>query len=220
MTPRFRAVAFDMDGTMFNTEELYEQVGDTLLQRRGKSICRELLDRMMGLPGSIALQAMIDFHQLDATIEQLQQETTEVYPPILEQSLRPMPGLLDLLDAIEHSDLPKAVCTSSRREFAHKTLHVGGVRDRFEFVLTSEDVPCGKPAPDIYLAAADRWGISTREMLVLEDSPVGCQAAVAAGAFAIAIPGPHASHNQFPQVRYIAASLADPFIHDALFGQR
>ena len=130
-----------------------------------------------------------------------------------------MPGLLTLLSSLESSGLPKAVCTSSRREFADKTLKVAGVHDRFEFVLTSEDVQRGKPAPDIYLAAANHWGIEPEEMLVLEDSPIGCQAAVAAGAFAVAVPAPHASHDQFPDVKHIASSLADPFIHDALFGQ-
>ena len=172
-----RAVAFDMDGLMFNTEELYEEVGDVLLQRRGRRICRKLLDRMMGRPSPVALQAMIEFHALDASIEQLQRETAEVYPPILERGLRPMPGLLQLLDRLESACIPKAVCTSSRREFADKTLDVGGVSERFEFVLTADDVDQGKPAPDIYLAAAKHWGVEPQEMLVLEDSPIGCQAA-------------------------------------------
>ena len=220
MPTHFRAVAFDMDGLMFNTEDLYEEVGDTLLKRRGKRICRELLNRMMGRPSPIALRAMIDFHELDATIDELQEETAEIYPSILEAGLQPMPGLLDLLEALEGRDLPKGVCTSSRREFADKTLNVAGVHERFEFVLTADDVEHGKPAPDIYLAAAQHWGIHPNEMLVLEDSPVGCQAAVAAGAFAVAVPGPHASHDQFPSVKHIASSLADPFIHDALFSQR
>ena len=74
-TDALRAVVFDLDGLMFNTEELYEEVGGELLSRRGKQCTRELLDQMMGRPSRIALQIMIDFHQLDASVEQLQTDT-------------------------------------------------------------------------------------------------------------------------------------------------
>ena len=75
--PAPRAVLFDLDGLMFNTEELYQDVGAELLRRRGHAFTQELLDQMMGRPGRIALQCMIDRHGLDATVEQLQQLHSE-----------------------------------------------------------------------------------------------------------------------------------------------
>ena len=75
MSRSIRAVAFDLDGLMFNTEELYEKVGGIMLERRGKQICRELLNEMMGRPARVALQHMIDWYQLSDTVEQLQIET-------------------------------------------------------------------------------------------------------------------------------------------------
>lgn len=213
---KLAAVAFDMDGLMFNTEELYQQVGRILLGRRGHQLTQQLLDRMMGRPSRVAYQAMIDMHQLDASIEQLQQETDEVFPDILRRQLRTLPGLIELLEALERNGIAKAVVTSSRRRFADQVLSQFDLLERFQFVLTGEDVERGKPAPDIYLMAAEQWRLSATAMLVLEDSAAGCQAAVAAGAFTIAVPGPHSASHEFPGAQWIADSLADRRIYEAL----
>jgi len=128
--PRLCAVAFDLDGLMFNTEDLYHQVGQELLARRGKQFTPELLNAMMGLPGNVSLQVMIDWHQLDATVDQLNAETDDIFPRILEEQLAPMPGLLPLLDALEQSAIPKAIVTSSRRDYVDRVLRISGLTGR------------------------------------------------------------------------------------------
>ena len=65
------AVVFDLDGLMFNTEDLYQYVGSEILRRRGKRFEADLLNQMMGRPGAVALQMMIDWHGLDASVEEL-----------------------------------------------------------------------------------------------------------------------------------------------------
>src|SRR5436305_13873024 len=113
--PTARAVIFDLDGLMFNTEELYQEVGSEILRRRGYVFTQELLDQMMGRPSAVALQIMIDTHTLKATVEELLAETDEIFPDILRTRLAPMPGLVELLAALEAQHLPKAIATSSRR---------------------------------------------------------------------------------------------------------
>ena len=211
-----QAVAFDLDGLMFNTEELYTEVGGELLSRRGKVCTRELLDQMMGRPSRVALQIMIDFHQLDATVEQLQEETDEVFGVLLAERLEPMPGLMSLLDALEQHEIPKGIATSSRRHFAEKVLRQFELLQRFAFVLCGDDVQEGKPHPEIYLAAAGKLNCPPEKMLVLEDSQNGCAAAVAAGAFAVAVPGVQSANHTYDGARFIARALNDPRIYDAL----
>ena len=87
---------------------------------------------------------------------------------------------------------------------------------RFSFILTCEDVQCGKPDPEVYLHAARKFGIAPSEMMVLEDSQNGCRAAVAAGAFAVAVPGPHNRGHEFPGASLVADTLADARIYAAL----
>jgi HAD superfamily hydrolase (TIGR01509 family) len=211
-----QAVVFDLDGLMFNTEELYQDVGAELLRRRGHQFTGDLLDAMMGRPSPLALQIMIDWHRLDATVAQLEAETDAMFPSILDARLTPMPGLLNLLSALEQAGVPKAVGTSSRRSFVLDVLSRFNLEPRFEFLLTAEDVTHGKPDPEIYRTACRRLDCPPSHVMVLEDSENGCRAAVAAGTFAVAVPGYHSSKHSFAGARFIATSLADARIYDAI----
>ena len=207
-----RGVAFDLDGLLVNTEELYQHVGAELLARRGRTFEPDLLDRMMGRPQQVSLQIMIDWHGLTDTIETLAGETREIFVDLLDTRLAPMPGAALLLEQMVQRGLPRGVATSSGPDFAHDVLSRVGLRDRFGFVLTSADVTHGKPHPEIYERAAERLGVAPAEMLVLEDSENGCRAAVASGAVVVAVPGGHSRRHDFTGARFVADSLADPRI--------
>jgi HAD superfamily hydrolase (TIGR01509 family) len=216
MLPRPKAVVFDLDGLMFNTEELYVEVGTELLRRRGHAFTTELLDQMMGRPSRVALQIMIDTHGLTDNVAELVAETEAIFPAILQARLAPMPGLVELLAALERHRIPKGIATSSRRAFVEGVLGLFAYPARFSPILTSEDVTEGKPHPEIYLKAAARLGIEPAEMLVLEDSQNGCRAAVAAGAIVVAVPGAHSRRHDFTGAALVADSLADPRIYTRL----
>jgi HAD superfamily hydrolase (TIGR01509 family) len=211
-----RAVVFDLDGLMFNTEELYQEVGTELLRRRGHIFTQDLLDRMMGRPSHIALQIMIDTHILRATVEELLAETDEIFADILSKRLAPMPGLVELLAALEQRAIPKAIATSSRRAFVEHVLGVFGYQPRFSPILTSEDITHGKPHPEIYLQAAERLSVPPAEMMVLEDSENGCRAAVAAGAITVAVPAAHSQRHNFSGAALVVDSLRDQRIYQLL----
>lgn len=213
---RPRAVVFDLDGLLFNTEELYQDVGSELLRRRGHVFEHDLLNAMMGRPSRVALQMMIDHHDLDDTVETLAAETAEIFPAILDARLALMPGAEALLGALEHADIPKAIGTSSGRRFVTGVLGRFHLEPRFEFILTAEDVVEGKPAPEIYSKAAEHFGVAPAEMAVFEDSQNGCRAAVASGAIAVAVPGGHSRTHNFEGAALIAESLADPHIYELL----
>ena len=201
---------------MFNTEELYQQVGGEVLARRGKQITGDLLDEMMGRKSLLALQVMVDWHDLSDTPEELAAESAEIFADLLPARLAPMPGLLDLLAALEAAGIPKGIATSSGRDFVTRVLDLSQLTERFAFVLSGEDITHGKPAPDVYLLAAERHGVTPAEMLVLEDSQIGCRAAVAAGAFVVAVPAGRSENHEFPGAQFVAESLADPRIGAAL----
>lgn len=215
-SPRPRAVAFDLDGLMFNTEELYQDVGSEMLRRRGKTFDAELLDGMMGRPANAALQLMIDYHQLTCTVSELIAETDAIFATLLDERLQPMPGLRELLAALESARIPKAIATSSGPTFVARVLGQFEFAPRFQYILTCDDIREGKPHPEIYLLAAQRLGVRPQEMLVLEDSQNGCRAAVAAGAIVVAVPGGHSARHDFSGARLIANSLADPRIYELL----
>jgi HAD superfamily hydrolase (TIGR01509 family) len=208
-SPEILAVTFDLDGLMFNTEDLYDEVSQQVLSRRGHHFSKELKLKMMGLPGVKAMEAMRQYCGLCDPVELLLDEIHEGMFRLLPGRLLPMPGLLTLLDQLDQWEIPRSIATSSSRRFLDRTLAISGLTERFRFTLTSEDVVRGKPHPDVYLESAKRHGIPPPNMLVLEDSEIGTQAAAAAGAFTVAVPGVHSSHVDFGHVDIVLNSLAD-----------
>ena len=208
--PAPKAVVFDLDGLMFNTEALYQKVGAEMLRRRGKLFDAELLDAMMGRPAGAALQLMIDYHKLDNTIAELKAETDAIFATLLDEGLEQMPGLARLLESLERAGIPKAIATSSGPDFAQNVLDRFELAPRFEFILTCDDIREGKPHPEIYRLAAHRLGLAPRELLVLEDSHHGCRSAIAAGAIVVAVPAGPSRRHDFSGAALVADSLADP----------
>lgn len=216
MPSAISAVTFDLDGLMFNTEMIYGRVMRQLLEKRSKPFQQELLDQMMGRPGFIALTIFRDWHNLDETVEDIYADSDALFLEILDRELAPMPGLVELLTALEANKIPKAIATSSRLPLVCRMLDHFGWRSRFDFILTSADVLHGKPNPEIYLKAAAKHGIAPPAMLVLEDSHNGCRAAIDAGAHAVAVPGDHSHQHDFTGAQFIADTLADRRIYELL----
>ncbi|TWT48639.1 HAD family hydrolase [Botrimarina hoheduenensis] len=210
------AVAFDMDGVLASSEDVYELTGIETLRRRGKPFEDALRHRMMGLPTLKALQLMIDWHELDLTVEELAVESEKTFWELAGDRLAPMPYVHELFDRLDAASVPRGVVTSGARRYAEQILRVIGVRDRLSFVITADDVKIGKPDPEPYLMAAEQHGVDSSQMLVLEDSSIGSRAGVAAGAYTIAVPSPHTTEHDFTGVAFVAQTLADPRIAEVL----
>lgn len=212
----FLAVVFDMDGLMFNTEDIYFLVGDELLKRRGRRFSRELSDAMMGRPPLASFEIMIEWHRLSDSPESLVGESEDLFIEMIQGRIQPMPGLMELLDALERHAVPKAIATSSSRRTLRAVLGCFNMEPRFHFTLTADDITQGKPHPEIYLLAAERFGIPAERMVVLEDSENGCRAAAAAGAFTVAVPAPHSARHDFSSARMSITGLGDPALYRLL----
>lgn len=211
---QFDAVVFDMDGLMFDTERLYYRVGGEVLARRGKEMTPELSGAMMGLRSGEALELMRRWHGLSDSVEKLAEETDALLLGLLRSELRPMPGLMALLAALDERSLPRAVATSSSRLHAQTALAQLELTDRFAFVLAAEDVVHGKPHPEIYLLAAERVGVDPESILVLEDSQAGVQAAKAAGAVCLVVPHEHNGGQDFSLADAVVPSLNAPEVFE------
>jgi HAD superfamily hydrolase (TIGR01509 family) len=208
-----RAVVFDLDGLMFNTEDIFNEVGHLVCRRRGKEMTRDLLQQMMGRRAPEALQIMIDYHSLESdTVPGLIAETREAFTALAVDRLAPMPGLFELLAHIESRGIRKGVATSSGRGYLEQMLGRFDMLGRFGMLLAAEDVTHGKPHPEIYLTAAANMGVFPHEMLVLEDSHAGTTAAVRAGAHVVSVPNEHSRFQDFSHATYVADRLDDPYV--------
>lgn len=200
----------DLDGLLYDTEPLYWQVGSRLLARRGHTFTDAVQRQMMGRPGVQAMQVLIEAFNLNDDPAALLAESETLYQDMLAGGLQPMPGLAALIAHLEASGLPFGVATSSRRHFADQILARDSLADRLAFLITGDDVTHGKPHPEMYLQAAEKLNVAAEAMLVLEDSENGCQAAVAAGAIAVAVPGGHSVGHRYDGAALVIDRLDDP----------
>jgi len=214
--PAPRAVAFDLDGLMFNTEHVYWRVGTELMRRRGRVYTRELNDAVMGCTPQACFERMIRWHSLDDTWEELLVESEAIFRGLLDEHLVPMPGLLELLDALEAAGVPKAICTSSSRAVLGSILSRFEMEPRFQFTLAADDITHGKPDPEVYLKAAERFKVPPEEVLVLEDSQIGCRSAAAAGALVVAVPAGYSLGQDFSVASLVIGSLTDRRLYKVL----
>ncbi len=214
MTPPYTTFIFDMDGLMVNTEPISYGIWRQLLADYGYTLTEEVHGRMIGRRLPESAQMVLDAYPLPLTLAQLMAERNTRYEQTLAQGVPEMPGLRDLLAALAQRRIAWGVATSSARAHALTVLEHLGLTAVCQALATGDEVPHGKPAPDIYLLAAQRLGTPPARCIALEDSAPGCQAAAAAGMYSIAIPHSQTARDSFtcahvvlPSLRHVAENL-------------
>ncbi|MBF2035653.1 MAG: HAD family phosphatase [Leptolyngbyaceae cyanobacterium T60_A2020_046] len=200
-----KAFIFDMDGLIFDSELLYFEACQRAAAQLGYTVDQSLFLQLVGRSNDSAeafflevFGATFPVHQFDRLWD------AEWHGLFNTKGIAFKPGLLSLLDWLEHHTIPKAVGTSSRQEEAHQCLKATGIFERFSTVVTVDQVSAGKPAPDIFLEAARRLNIAPQDCLVLEDSNAGVMAAQAAGMSVVMVPD---LQSPTPQSRAIARQI-------------
>jgi HAD superfamily hydrolase (TIGR01509 family) len=211
-----RAVVFDLDGLMFDTEALFFRVSSQALAVRGKTFTSEIMQAMIGRRAAEVSHVLKTLAGIDEPIEALLGEIRERFYAEMDTAVHPTQGLIALLDQLRRRSLPLAVATSSRHAYVDRLLARHRLADRFDFVLASEDVTRGKPDPEIYERAAGRFGIPAGSMMVLEDSPAGVAAAHAAGAVVVAVPHEHSPAHALGPAHLVVPRLDDPAVINLL----
>lgn len=212
-----RAVVFDMDGLMLDSERIAQKAWQQASSEAGHDLPDEVFSRVVGRTMSdIRLEIAAIFGRnfpLDV-IYQRKQALVEEY--LNNEGLPQKPGLIELLERVVRCGLKVAVASSSTCEVIERSLRIAGISaGYFDAMVGGDEVINGKPAPDIFLLAADVLGVAAENCLVLEDSNAGVQAAHAAGMLVLMIPDivpPSASsrvfaHRVFPSLNEVVDLL-------------
>ncbi|MDI9273419.1 HAD family phosphatase [Stenotrophomonas sp. PFBMAA-4] len=182
------AVIFDMDGLMIDSERVSIACWSQAAAESGLPLDETFFVRMVGL-GDRDSQALLRGQGVsDAVIAAMAARCHDLYEARTQTGLPLRPGIVELLDLLKTHGIPRAVATTTRQPRANRKLAAAGLLPYFDAVITSGDVAHPKPAPDIYLLAAQRLGKAPERCLALEDSPAGTRAAVAAGMTVIQVP--------------------------------
>lgn len=203
------AILFDLDGLMVDSEPHSIASWQAVLAKRGVQFDQNALDSVLGQRVVETATTAIRLFHLPERPEDLAQEKAEYQIAHLNGNVQPMPGLIELLDWVDQSGLKKAVASSGLRRYIDAVLATTHVQDRFDVIISADDVINGKPAPDVFLAAARALNVPPENCLVLEDAPFGVQAAKAAGMMCFAVPNAHSHALDLSLADRVVASLSE-----------
>ena len=184
------ALIFDMDGLLFDTETLYFKATQQIVAPYGHTVRVEDYADWIGRDVTFA-----DFQALypcPLTEAELAVQVRDGFDALCESELAMRPGVAEFLERV--SEFPKAIASSTRRQTIDRHLAQMGLSAHFPVRASGKECARGKPAPDVFLAAAEGLGIPPEQCVVFEDSPHGVKGAKAAGMRAVAVPTEFTAH--------------------------
>ena len=183
-----KAVVFDMDGILFDTERLCMEVWKEFADEMGIEDIETALIGCIGLNRTDTRLFLENFYGKDFPYDKLRQSTSERMAKRMEKEIPMLPGVMELLDYLVKKKVPIGLASSSRSEVIKSHITRAGLNHYFQVVVGGDMVEHSKPLPDIYLIACEKLGVSPEDTYAIEDSPNGIRSAYSAGMKAIMVP--------------------------------
>jgi HAD superfamily hydrolase (TIGR01509 family) len=185
-----QAVVFDLDGVIVDSEHVWDEVREAYTRETGGTYAESATRDMMGMSSVEWSRYMADALRVPGTPEEI---NAAIVARMLERYGEAPPLIPGAVEAVRRvaARWPVAIASSSNPELIEVVVRASGLGDVFRVVVSSQDVPRGKPAPDVYLEAARRLGVHGGACGAVEDSHNGIRSAKAAGMFVVAVPNLH-----------------------------
>jgi len=206
------AVLWDVDGTLVDTAELHFQAWCALARELDKPFTRADFAGTFGWRNPEIIPKLFGSEWTDAQIAELGDRKEDLYRAAAEKGVALLPGVSALLDAIDNAGAKQAIGSSAPRSNIDLILRLTGTAGHFAAVVAMEDTPRGKPDPAVFLMGAQKLGVPPVRCIVMEDAPVGVQAARAGGMRAVGVT--FIGHHSSDKLRAAGADLVVPTLAD------
>ena len=211
MSPNISCLIYDMDGLLLDTEGIYTEVTQQIVGEYGKVFDWSVKEKIIGRRSIQAAEIIVESLDLPISPQDYLDSRKDV---LLEKfkDTEALPGAKEMTTHFFKLGIPQALATSSSSPmFEAKFEKHKKWFSQFAQIVRGDDPELkeGKPAPDIFLLAANRVGIDPAECLVFEDAPTGTEAALAAGMSVVVVPDPNMDHCHYKNASQIISSLKD-----------
>ena len=180
---KFKAVIFDMDGVIIDSEPLYFKIQEQLFNDLGFTVSQQEYDTFIGAGMQLMWKILSSKHNLSFTVAQLVKMNNKLIYNTFSNSdsLLETNNFTTFLFSVKNRGMKTAVASSTSKKIINVILSKLGIIQEFDVVISSEEVLHGKPEPDIFLEAATRLNVDPKKCIVIEDSTNGVKAAARAG---------------------------------------
>ncbi len=196
-----KGAIFDMDGLLFDTEKIFQQTWNEIAEERKIQLSADFAKAISGTSGS-HMQSVIEKYYGVADGSTIQHECIMRVAEKLKEHVPKKPGVCEILEFFKANGFRIAVASSSTKKQIENNLEIADIRSYFDAVVSGNEVKNGKPAPDIFLYAAEKIGCKPQDCYVFEDSQNGIRAGFAAGCKAIMIPDMIAPTEEMYRLSY------------------
>lgn len=187
---RLDAILFDMDGTLMDSEPCWLRADLAMIAAFGGFMTEEEHDACIGMGAVTFLPYVQEKYGITASFDEMMEFQEKTYLEIARAELRPFPEMIHFAQWAREKGIPIAIASGSTNMIIEETTALTGIQEMFPVRVSSHEVENGKPAPDVFIEAAKRLAVKPENCLVLEDSPVGVEAAYQAGMHTVAVPAP------------------------------
>ena len=206
MTARYHAIVFDLDGVLWDGEPLYHEAFNVVLKPYSQIVTPEDYTNIIGSSVEAAWAWVLQAKSIDGPLAKFLPLYDAAVMALLSQPVEPLPGVREVLRELHARKIPAGLASASLRNWIDATLAGIGLADQFQTTVAANEVAHAKPAPDLYLKAAENLGIDPKLCVAVEDTRTGVRSAKSAGMYVIQL---RASSTALPPINEADAVIDD-----------
>lgn len=196
-----KAIIFDMDGTLVDSEVIWDIAEREMFADMGHEYNEEIREQVIGLRLDEFFEKLISIYGLEQSVDELQAELIDRMLKKIPEMVEQKQGAQALIEwTANQPDMKYCIASSSPMSIIKATVDAQNWTTLIPKLYTADDVEKGKPAPDVYLFAAEELGVAPEDCIAIEDSPNGARSAIAAGMTCYVVPDSHSSPEKFKDI--------------------